>query len=153
MIQTLLVGGFNLIRKPADRNKPGGNSGEMLLFNAALSQAGLEEIPFKGKKYTWTNKQENPLFQRLDWFFCSASWALNYTGSVAPALSRDTSYHDPCKITISTDIPKAKVFRFENLWLQREEFMEVMQNAWDINVSHPDLAKKITGIFKNLRKV
>jgi hypothetical protein len=65
----LLVGDFNLLRSPQDRNKPGGNINEMLIFNEAISNAGLVEIPLKGRRFTWSNMQDTPLLQRLDWFF------------------------------------------------------------------------------------
>jgi hypothetical protein len=32
----LIIGYFNLMRKPEDRNKPGGNLSEMMEFNAAI---------------------------------------------------------------------------------------------------------------------
>lgn len=57
----LIVGDFNLIRNEASRNKPGGNINEMMSFNAAISNLRLVELPRHGKKYTWSNKQENPL--------------------------------------------------------------------------------------------
>ena len=53
----LIVGDFNLIRKPEDRNRPGGNIGEMLMFNNAIRSLGVVEIPFHDRKFTWTNKQ------------------------------------------------------------------------------------------------
>lgn len=56
----LIVGDFNLLRKPEDRNKPGGDVNEMLLFNEAISSLGLIELPLYGRKYTWTNKQPSP---------------------------------------------------------------------------------------------
>jgi hypothetical protein len=40
-IDWLVVGDFNLIKKPDDRNKPGGNLREMLDFNAAINIQGL----------------------------------------------------------------------------------------------------------------
>ena len=70
----LVVGDFNLIRKPENRNRPGGDDNEMLLFIEAISALGLIELPLHGKKYTWTNKQSPPLLERLDWFFTSSSW-------------------------------------------------------------------------------
>lgn len=74
----LIVGDFNLIliRRPEDRNKPGGNFQEMLAFNDdAISSLRLEELPLRGCKYTWTNKQTNPLLERLDWLFTSNAWS------------------------------------------------------------------------------
>ena len=62
----LIIGDFNLYRKPDDRNRAGGNVGDMLLFNNGISALGLVEIPLHGRKFTWTNKQHPPLLERLD---------------------------------------------------------------------------------------
>jgi hypothetical protein len=59
----LLVGDFNLLRNPEDRNKPGGDLSEMLLFNEAISALGLVELPLQGRKFTWTIKQTSPLLE------------------------------------------------------------------------------------------
>jgi hypothetical protein len=37
------------------RNKPGGDINDRFFFNEAISQLGLIELPFKGRKYTWSN--------------------------------------------------------------------------------------------------
>jgi hypothetical protein len=122
-IDWLVVGDFNLMRKPDDQNKPGGNLSEIMEFNAAISNQRLEEMRLNGAKYTWTNKQLSPLLECLDWFFASISWLTNYPGSYVSTLPRDISDHTPCLISISIDIPKAKVFHFENCWLSHDEFM------------------------------
>ena len=46
----IIVGDFNLIKKPEDRNKPRGNINEMFVFNEAISSLGLEEIPLHGRR-------------------------------------------------------------------------------------------------------
>lgn len=51
------MGDFNLYRNPEDRNRPGANVSDILLFNSAISALGIVEIPFHGQKFTWTNKQ------------------------------------------------------------------------------------------------
>jgi hypothetical protein len=61
----LIMGDFNFIRNPNDRNKPGGNITEMLQFNEAISNLGLIEIPFKGRKFTWSNMQADPCWKSL----------------------------------------------------------------------------------------
>lgn len=70
----ILLGDFNLIRKPEDRNKPGGDIQEMFLFNSVISSLDLTEIPLHGRKFTWSNKQTSPLLEKLDWVFTSNSW-------------------------------------------------------------------------------
>jgi hypothetical protein len=65
-VEWLLVADFNLIYRPSDRNKLGGNMQEMLQFNVAIINLRLIELQLIGNKYTWTNKQESPLFEHLD---------------------------------------------------------------------------------------
>jgi hypothetical protein len=62
----LIVGDFNLIRRQNDRNKPGGNVQKMMSFNEAISNLGVGELKLYGNRFTWTNKQESPLLERLD---------------------------------------------------------------------------------------
>jgi hypothetical protein len=113
----LLVRDFNLIRRLSDRNKLGGNIQDMLRFNDAISNLRLEELQLVGNRFTWSNMQSSPLLESLEWFFASVSWITNYPGSMVITLLRDTLDHFPCVVSISTDIPKAKVFWFENYWL------------------------------------
>lgn len=54
------------MRSPNDRNRPGGDTTEMLLFNEAISALGVLELPLFGRHYTWTNKQHPPLLEHLD---------------------------------------------------------------------------------------
>jgi hypothetical protein len=113
----------------------------MSAFNAAISNLRLEELKLSGNRYTWSNMQDNPLLEHLDWFFAFVSWMTNYPGSSVRTLSRDTSDNVPCLITILTDIPKAKVFRFKNYWMNHEDFMQIMQHGWTIPVAHSDKAR------------
>jgi hypothetical protein len=133
-IEWLLVGDFNLLRMPSDRNKPDGNVHEMLQFNAVISNLRLVELQLIGTKYTWTNNQESLLLECLDCFFASVSLMTCYPSSIVKTMSWDTFDHCPCLIIMSTHIPKAKVFKFENYWLWRDEFMQVLRHGWNLPV-------------------
>ena len=148
----IIMGDFNFIRSPSDRNKPGSDINQMLLFNEAISNLGLVELPLKGRKYSWSNMQENPLLEKLDWFFTSAAWMTSYLDSTALPMAKPIYDHLPCMIKIGTSIPKSKVFRFENYWLNHSSFKQVVHDAWNIPVGHPDCAKKINAKFKNVRR-
>jgi endonuclease/exonuclease/phosphatase family metal-dependent hydrolase len=89
----LLIGDFNLIKNPSDRNMPGGNISEMLWFNEALNSLGVIEIPLHGRKFTWINKQMPLLLERLDWFFTSNSCTLSYPHTLAHSLNLEVSDH------------------------------------------------------------
>jgi hypothetical protein len=100
----LVVGDFNLIRNPTNRNKPGGDVNDMLLFNEAINAQGWVEIPLHGRKFTWSNKQASPLLQRLDSFFTSNSWTLHYF---------DTSTQLSWNLLIMSPVSSLSVLQFQ----------------------------------------
>lgn len=125
----------------------------MYLFNEAISALGLVELPLKGRRFTWSNKQTSPLLERLDWFFTSASWTLCYPTTFVYPSVMETSDHVPCVISISTSIPKRSRFQFENYWMEQSDFFSIVQQGWYAPEHITDAAKIITAKFKNLRKV
>jgi predicted XRE-type DNA-binding protein len=54
---------------------------------------------------------------------------------------------------IKSKIPKSKIFRFENFWLEFEGFMNIFQTTWLGLPCLPDKAKNLTTKFKIVRKV
>ena len=128
-VDWIVLGDFNFIRKPDDRNKPRGDVNQMLIFNEAIRYLGLLELPLKGRQYSWSNMQHNPLLEKLDWFFTSASWMTSYPDTTTLPLARQVSDHLPCMIKIGTTIPKSKIFRFENYWLKQDNFKDVVRKA------------------------
>lgn len=123
----------------------------MLLFNEAISSLGLVEIPLHGRRFTWTNKQHPPLLERLDWFFSSNAWTLAYPHTIAKSLVMETFDHWPCVIEIRTNIPKSKIFRFENFWMEYESFLPLVAATWNGQFSQTDPALLISAKFKALR--
>lgn len=65
----------------------------------------------------------------------------------------EVSDHVPCVIRVSTNVPKGSRFRFENYWMEHENFLLVVQHDWSIPTTQIDAAKKMTEKFKNLRRV
>ena len=39
---------------------------DIFIFNEIISNLGLLEIPLKGRQFTWSNMQDNPLLEQLD---------------------------------------------------------------------------------------
>ena len=74
----MIVGDFNFYRSLNDRNRRGGNMNDIMIFNEIISNLGLLEIPLKGRKYTWSNMQDDPLLEQIDWVFTSANWISVY---------------------------------------------------------------------------
>ena len=59
----LILGDFNFIRSLTNRNKPGGDAADMLLFNEFIHAQSLMELPVKGRSFTWSNMQDDPLLE------------------------------------------------------------------------------------------
>lgn len=68
-VSWLLLGDFNFLRSMENKNKPGGNVNDMLLFNEFIGHLGLIELPLKGRRFTWSNMQDVPLLEQIHWFF------------------------------------------------------------------------------------
>lgn len=95
---------------------------DIFLFKAMISDLSLVELPLKGRAFTWSNMQQSPLLEQLDWFFSSTAWTLKFPNTLLKFLARSTLDHTPCVVQIGTDIPKANIFRFENFWIEHEGF-------------------------------
>ena len=149
----LLMGDFNFYRSEENRNRPGGNFEDSLVFNSIISQLGLIELPLKGRSYTWSNMQETPLLEQIDWFFTSVAWTSQYPHTMVLPLARITSDHLPCKVQIGTRIPKSNIFRFENFWFSHPGCMDQITNAWQSPAISTNSAHVINAKFKLLRRI
>jgi hypothetical protein len=93
-----------------EENKARGNFQDSLIFNNIISHLGLIELPLKGRSYTWSNMQDVPLLEQIDWFFTSVAWTGVFPFSVVLPLARITSDHLPCRVQIGTSIPQGQYF-------------------------------------------
>jgi hypothetical protein len=89
--------------------------------------------------------------EQLDWFFTTCEWTLRFPNTMVFPLSKSTSDHTPCVVSISTSIPKAKIFRFENIWLEQPGFMDVVRKAWELPTHKNNVSSVLAAKFKNLR--
>ena len=67
----IFLGDFNFYRSLQNRNRPGGNLADTLIFNDAIGHLELVELQLKGRAFTWSNMHNEPLLEQLDWFFTS----------------------------------------------------------------------------------
>jgi hypothetical protein len=88
------------------------------------------EIPLSGRRYTWSNNQENPTFELLDRVLISPTWEEKFPLVTVTTLSRDSSDHTPLLITTGKHPLKSPAFRFENCWFEREGLDELVSQVW-----------------------
>lgn len=146
-----LGGDFNLIRSPENRNKQGGDIGEMNLFNEMISDLDLVEIPFSGRNFTWSNMQSDPLLVKLDWVFTCNSWTTSFPATFVQPLSKPVSDHIPYVLHIGSMIPKANMFRFENFWVNHHGFLDTVSHHWNNSSVFGNAAKNLSSKLKHVR--
>lgn len=101
------------IRRENERNKPEGCSKWYFIFNAIIESHNLKEITLCGRSYTWSNNQEDPLFEKLDRILVSPAWESHYPMVNVIALERALSDHAPLLIDSGEHFISHYLFRFE----------------------------------------
>ncbi|PKU60524.1 threonine dehydratase [Dendrobium catenatum] len=132
-----LVGGdFNAITCISERR--GGSSPSnrsMDDFNNMILSCNLIDIGFVGDKYTWNRGH---LWQRLDRVLFNDAWINYFNCTKVQHLTRTLSDHSPLLININIKYDNApSQFRFQNMWLLNNSFLDVVQTNWNAPL-HPD---------------
>jgi exonuclease III len=99
-LPVLMGGDFNLIRNNNERNQGVGDQKLMDLFNEFIGSFQLREIFCNGSRFTWSNKQKNPILVKLDRILASTSWELHYPTCFAWVKPRVGSDH--CPLVLNT---------------------------------------------------
>ncbi|KAE8781820.1 hypothetical protein D1007_44881 [Hordeum vulgare] len=74
----VVVGDFNLIRWASDNSSLNVDRPLMRLFNDCIADLVLREIARVGARFTWSNKQVDPIQSVLDRVFVSAQWEVMF---------------------------------------------------------------------------
>jgi hypothetical protein len=131
----LVFGGdFNLIRSREEKSSGQVNQSLIDRFNMFIDCQQLQEINRSGPKFTWTNKQANPIMVALDRFLVSTEWEAKYPLCFAWSKTRVGSDHWPIFLDSGeSSINKQKHFFFEKHWLMEEDFLSIFSNMWEQN--------------------
>jgi exonuclease III len=127
----IMGGDFNLIRTEQDKNNDRINWPRLELFNNHITDWGLRAIPRTGARFTWTNRQLNPVRCVLDRVFFSPDLEPHFplcTLTVETSLGSD---HTPLIFDSGEGVPpKSNIFFFETGWLEIEGFQDLLQEFW-----------------------
>ena len=69
-----IVGDFNLILNPGDKNNHAINRRIMSRFRSTLNRLELKELYINGRWYKWSNERRNPTMEKIHHIFVSNSW-------------------------------------------------------------------------------
>ncbi|CAD6266702.1 unnamed protein product [Miscanthus lutarioriparius] len=91
----LIVGDFNLIYQAEDKNNSNLNRRLMGAFRATIDHLRLKEIKLNGRRFTWSNQQENQTLTRIDRLLCTPKWELFFPSCFLHSLPSLMSDHTP----------------------------------------------------------
>ncbi|KAE8817710.1 hypothetical protein D1007_04570 [Hordeum vulgare] len=74
----VVAGDFNLIRWDSNKSSPNVDRVRMRLFNDCIADLALREIARVGARFTWSNKQADPIRSVLDRVIVSAQWEVMF---------------------------------------------------------------------------
>jgi hypothetical protein len=94
------------------------------------------------RSFSRSNNQEKPILAKLDRILVSIEWDNKYPLASVTMLPKEVSDHNPLRISFGGKANiKEFLFRFEKLWLQCEDFADVMMKAWNIECPTSDLVQ------------
>ena len=99
----------------------------VLAFAKFIADQGLMDLPLAGGVSTWSNSLS---WSRLDRFLVSPEWDLRYPGLVQKKLLHVCSDHTPILLTKGGMQFGKHSFKFENMWLKEEGFVEKVKDWW-----------------------
>ena len=126
-----IFGDFNVIRFPSERLRCRRCTPPMLEFSDFIEDLNLVDLPLGGGgRFTWSSGSENPSLSRIDRFLISSDWEDQYPNVVQNLLPRPLSDHHPIILETGRMTGGKRPFKFENMWLKTEGFVERIKNWW-----------------------
>ena len=154
LLPWMICGDFNEIvdngEKLGMRSRP---QNQMRSFREALSDCRLEDLGYQGPKFTWCNMQSNEgvVFARLDRGVCTREWLQLFPSAkvrICPfVLSDHHAVIVDCLRTAPNPTQRKHQFRFEAMWIKRENCEEVIRSAWD----HPQQGTKMYCLSQKIK--
>lgn len=94
-----------------------------------MCEANLKTLA--GLLYTWSNKKEEEVRERIDRVMVNTDWTKTYPNSVVQNLPIVGLDHSPLLLQQEVNESKAKrTFKFELMWVEEKECAEVVQQNW-----------------------
>jgi hypothetical protein len=127
----VVFGDFNLISGAHDKNNSNINWPRVNAFNDAIARMALREVARAGARFTWSNRQRNPVRCVLDRVLVSPEWELQFPLLSLRGATCLGSDHTPLVLDSGSECPrKSTRFFFETSWFHIPGFSEMVVKRW-----------------------
>jgi exonuclease III len=120
---TIIAGDFNLIVQASDKNNRNLNCRSMGAFGKFINDLQLKDLYLHGRRYTWSNEQHAGTIVKLDCVMYNQEWDAAFPNCLLQAVSSEMSDHCPILLSTEANFRPILCFRFENVWVSRDDFM------------------------------
>ncbi|GJW80214.1 RNA-directed DNA polymerase, eukaryota, reverse transcriptase zinc-binding domain protein [Tanacetum coccineum] len=151
----ILFGDLNEVRCETERFSSNFSSSDAAIFNTFIQDAGLIDLPMRGRMFTWMNKSGSKL-NKLDRFLISNSVLLAHSNMQVTILERVWSDHNPILLHCHKNDFGPIPFKVYHSWFERSDFDDIVKEAWN-NLSANDevtflsLHAKVKGLKSSLK--
>ncbi|GKV51031.1 hypothetical protein SLEP1_g57708 [Rubroshorea leprosula] len=154
----IISGDFNTTLNYGERVKPSGVVwGDTSELKDFVSRMEVFDLQFSGAFFTWSNKQgENDrLWCKLDRVMANSSWVSAFPNTSVVFLNPQSSDHSPSLVTVDALMnEKPRPFRFCNAWSKDENFLDLVREAWSVDVQGcPIFAKEVWRLVLNFLNI
>jgi hypothetical protein len=127
----VVFGDFNLIRGAQDKNNANINWPRVNAFNDSIARMALREVARVGARFTWSNRQRNPVRCVLDRVLVSPEWEVQFPLLSLRAATCLGSDHNPLVLDSGSGSPtNSPRFFFETSWFHIPGFSDMVSQRW-----------------------
>ncbi|KAK4596188.1 hypothetical protein RGQ29_014293 [Quercus rubra] len=144
-------GDFNVVRFPSKHSGSSLFTSVMTDFSDFIFEQGLIDLPLEGGTFTWSNSREVASSSRLDKFLLSSDWEEHFPNIRQRRLQRFLSDHFPILVEGGNFQRDCRPFRFENMWLKADGFMDKVRSWWESNTFRGSPSFRIASKLKVLK--